>query len=133
MSRKKKLTGRRFAMLPLTVMDHKTVQTLNHAEFRVLMLLAREFNGHNNGGVGVTAEQAREHGIKSKNTFYESLRELESRGLIRKTCHASRVPPRPAMYALTWLPLNDTKYSEAERVPSNKYQQWRNGAMRDTA
>lgn len=121
---KRKITPGRFAMVPRAVLHHQAVTTLNHAAFRVLVLLAGEFNGHNNGAVGLTAGQAEANGIGSKHTFYRSLRELESRGLIETTFPASRVPPRPTMYALTWLPVDQTEYSQARRVASNAYREW---------
>ena len=112
-------------MLPVMVLDSLAVTTLSHAAFRVLVLLAAQFNGHNNGALGITAEQAAGAGIGSNRTLYHSLAELEARRLILATYPASRVPPRPTMWALTWLPLNDTQYSDATRTPSPAYRNWK--------
>ena len=121
----RKKGGKRFAMLPITVLESSAVTSLPHAAFRVLVLLAAQFSGYNNGEIGLTAKQAAEAGIGSDQTFYRSLRELETRLLIQQTYPASRVPPRPTMWALTWLPLNDTRYSQANRTPSHAYRAWK--------
>lgn len=121
--RARRRTPKRFAMLPLQVLESEAVRTLTHAAFRVLMLFAAQFNGHNNGALGVTATQAQEAGI-GRNTFYRSLRALEQRGLLELTARASRVPPRPSMYSLAWLGVDDTEYSRKRAVPTHAYKTW---------
>lgn len=120
----RKTSSGRFAMLPLIVLEHVSVRTLGHAAFRLLVLLAACYNGKNNGALGVTASQVADAGFTNRRTLYRSFRELEQRGLIVRTYPASRVPPRPTMYALTWLPLNDTDYSQSSRVPAHQYRDW---------
>lgn len=114
-----------FAHLPCEVMNHAAVATLTHAQFRVLVLMAGQFNGHNNGAIGLTAEQAKKQGISSENTYRAALKVLEERGLIESTYPASRVPPRPKMYALTWRPVEKTKYSDPRRMATNAYRGWK--------
>jgi hypothetical protein len=121
---RRKKGGARFGMVPHKVFAHVAVRTLSHAAFRVLVLLTMQFAGRNNGGLGLTATQAAESGIRSDNTFYRALRELEEHGLIERTYHASRVPPRPTMYGLAWIALDDTEYSQATRLPSHAYRDW---------
>jgi len=121
---KRKTGGGRFARLPLTVLGHDSVKSLSHAEFRVLVLLAAEFNGRNNGALGITRKQAAENGVGSGHTLYKALRTLEERGLIAQTYPASRVPPRPTMFALTWLSHDDTQWSQSSRVASHSYRHW---------
>lgn len=125
---RRKTTARRFAMLPLHVLESEAVCTLNHAAFRVLVLLAAAYNGSNNGALGVTHRQAAKAGIASRNTLYGALRDLVERGLIEMTFPASRVPPRPTMYAVTWLPANDTEFSAGQRLAAHSYRQWRAAA-----
>lgn len=119
-----KKAGKQFALLPVWLMWHVSVATLEHAEFRALALLTSQYRGKNNGAVGITAAQAIEAGIGSKHTLYRALRKLQSRGLIERTHPASRVPPRPTMYALTWWPVDDTEFSKATRTPSHDYRKW---------
>lgn len=115
--------GKRFAMLPLQVLEHQAVRTLSHAEFRVLTLLAGKFDGKNNGHVGLTKSQAKEQKVCNR-TLYRALSTLEERGLIERTYHSSRTPPRPTMFALAWKPIDDTTYSRSTRLPSHAYREW---------
>lgn len=117
-------TRGRFALLPHAVMRHPAVATLSHAQFRILVLMAGEYCGTNNGALGLTADQAERQGIGSPQTFYAALRELEHRGLIQRTYPASRVPPRPTMYAITWKPIDQTEYSAAVRLASFDFRKW---------
>jgi hypothetical protein len=104
------------------------VITLEHAAFRVLVLFAAQYHGGNNGALGITRDQAAQNGIGSNRTLYKSIRELELRGLIDKTYPASRVPPRPAMYALTWEAVDDTAWSRSERLATHAYREWQPAA-----
>lgn len=121
---KRRTSAGRFARLPLTVLSTKAVTTLAHSEFRVLVLLAAQYNGRNNGALGITHSQAAINGIVSKHTLYKALTALEDRGLIRETYPASRVPPRPKMFALTWISIDDTSWSQRERLPTHNYKTW---------
>jgi DeoR/GlpR family transcriptional regulator of sugar metabolism len=114
----------RFAHLPRKAMDHPAVATLSHAQFRVLVLMAGQYNGKNNGALGLTAKQAAQQGIASERTFYRALQELEERGLIERTFPASRIPPRPTMYAITWREIDDTEYTVQQSPPKNSYRKW---------
>jgi hypothetical protein len=121
---KRSTSSGRFARLPLTLLATPAVTRLSHAEFRVLVLLAAQYNGYNNGALGLTRGQAANQGIGSNRTLYLSLRNLEVRGLVVRTYPASRVPPRPAMYALTWVSVDDTDFSGAERLATHAYREW---------
>lgn len=121
---KKKAKAERFAAIPLRVLYHPAVTTLPHPAFRVLMLLSAAYTGFNNGALGVTAKQAAAAGIGSNHTLYKSLRELSKRGVIVVTYPASRTPPRPTMHAITWRPLDDTKYTQATTTAAHDYRNW---------
>lgn len=116
--------GERFVAIPSRVLEHSAVTTLDHVPFRVLVMLAAEFRGGNNGALSLTAAQAMAKGIGAKNSFYAALKELKSRGLIAETYPASRVPPRPAQFALEWRPLNDTEYTKRTVVASRGFESW---------
>lgn len=125
MSNGRRKRSKRFAMLPQRVLESDAVRTLYHAAFRVLVLLAGQYNGHNSGALGITANQAFENGIRSENTLYAALNELEARGLIHMTCKASRIPPRPTMYELAWVARDDTEFSQKRRLPTHEYRKWK--------
>lgn len=116
---------KQFALLPLDLLIHGAVASLDHGAFRVMVLLAGQYRGRNNGALGLTAKQAMGAGIGSDNTLYRALRLLTERGLIEQTHPASRVPPRPAMYSIAWQAVDDTDYSRATTVPAHTYREWR--------
>lgn len=121
---RRKTTVGRFAKLPLKVLSQAAVTTLSHAAFRILVLMAAQFNGGNNGALGITRNQAAANGIGSDHTLYSAMRTLEERGLIEQTYPASRVPARPTMYALTWISIDDTSWSRTTRIPAHTYRDW---------
>ncbi len=122
---RRKTTAARFAKLPVKVLEHVAVTTLSHATFRIMALLTAQYHGHNNGALGITRSQAAENGIGSDHTVYDALRMLEEHGLIAETYPASRVPPRPTMYALTWVSVDDTSWSRSTRIPAHTYRDWK--------
>ena len=73
--------------------------------------------------LGLSKSQAARQNISNK-TLYKALATLEERGLIERTYPASRVPPRPTMYALMWISIDDTEWSRSTRVPAHSYREW---------
>ena len=120
----KSISTKRFAMLPVQLILHISVTTLDHGSFRILVLLTAEYRGKNNGAIGLTRDQAKAAGVRGKNTLYKGLKDLIERGLIEITHPASRVPPRPAMYALNWLAIDDTEYTKKSRIATHNYRNW---------
>lgn len=111
-------------MLPVKVLNTDAFKTLSHATVHVLVLIAGEYNGHNNGALGLSKTQAASHSISNR-TLYRALRSLEARGLIDRTYHSSRVPPRPTMFALTWVPLDNTNWTTEGVRPAKTYLDWK--------
>ncbi len=114
------MRGDRFSMMPLKVMADPGVVKLTHATFRVLVTLAGQYNGGNNGALGLTQKQAAARNISNK-TLYKALARLEKIDIICITRRASRVPPRPAMFSLTWVSLDNTEYSQETRTPARLF------------
>lgn len=101
----------RFLMLPATVFESPAFRSLSHAEVRVLILLATDYDGGNNGRLALTRSQARLGGVGSNATLDSSLRVLEQRGFIIRTDPGRMRPPQPARFALTWQAMDKTEYS----------------------
>src|SRR5690606_29953608 len=98
-----------FAMLPDEVLRSDACRTLPHPAYRVLVMVAAQYYGQNNGSLTLTRRTAAEYGVGNPHTLDASFRELEARGLIQRTRPGSRLPPRAAMYAISWRPINDPK------------------------
>ncbi len=97
---KRKTGGGRFARLPCSVLDTEAVTSLSHAAFRILVLLAAQYHGGNNGALGLTRSQAAVNGIVSNNTLYRALAALEERGLVEQTYTAKRYVHRQFQYVV---------------------------------
>lgn len=117
---KKSNKAARFAQVPRKVLADPDFIQLTHATRLVLVLLAGQFGGFNNGALGLSKSQAEALGVSNK-TLYRALDELEAIDVIRQTRAASRVPPRPTMYALTWLAVDDTEHSRKTRTPARLF------------
>lgn len=104
--RKRKRFKEHFGALPVRLMEHEAFRTLGYYERSVLLAIAAEYTGKNNGKIALTHAQAEErYGIKGRNRFYDTLEELEWRGLIRRTWAAPRLRQYgdgPSRFLLEW-------------------------------
>ncbi len=105
-----------FCSIPQQVFSGPDVNALSHATFRVLMVLVRQYNGRNNGDLCATEKEMSAFGITSPDTINRAIKELLKRGLIVKTRHGGYSGKdgkrKPALYALTWLPVDDIDQCE---------------------
>jgi hypothetical protein len=97
----------RFARIPVSVLESEACTTLNHAAFKVLVILASQYWGGNNGALALTESRARKYGLKGRDTLYRSLRELEARGLIVCTRRGFKSKKVFTLFALGWEPINN--------------------------
>jgi hypothetical protein len=90
---------------------------------KVLLFLACQFNGRNNGDLSATETMVLSAGLCSGTTAAKALKELEVAGFIVVTRHGHK--RRCNLYALTWLPIDECPNKglelSSERVASNKW------------
>ncbi|TCQ87843.1 MULTISPECIES: hypothetical protein [Pseudomonas] len=86
----------------------------------VLQELCAQFNGRNNGDLSATRTMAEAWGIGSPLTLQKALKELVVGGWILQTrCSVfSRHGSRCALYALSWLPINECPGKDLEVSPT---------------
>lgn len=116
----------RYALLPDDVLMSPAVSTLSLAAFKVLVVLAAQYCGRNNGKLTLPFSVARGYGICSKGTLISALRELADRGLVLET-HKGGLPPYGcSRYALTWRELDpDEAAGKITGSPaSHDYARW---------
>ena len=105
-----------YCSIPQQVFLGPDVNALSHATFRALMVLVRQYNGRNNGDLCATEKEMSAFGITSPDTINRAIKELLKRGLIVKTRHGGYSGKdgkrKPALYALTWLPVDDIDQCE---------------------
>ena len=120
----------RFAMIPQDVWLSEACLTLPYYARVVLIAIAFQYAGRNNGDLSMPWSVAVRFGIRSKEHLVDALRLLLERGLIVKTRQGGRRPLGPTLYAVTWLPIDDlgTKINMGPtRQASNDWATWSSG------
>jgi hypothetical protein len=124
-------SGEHFAALPVGVMDSDAYRWLPSFAVRVLVALAAQYCGINNGGLELTVKEAERFGIK-RTELYAGLKLLAFVGLIKKTVEERKSSGKgvPAKYALTWRPVNEFPAYNilANERPANTWVKFRGDA-----
>ncbi len=97
--------GGRFLALPYAVLDSPAFLNLPAPAIRLLLDVARQYRGDNNGRLLTSDKYLATRGWTSHDTALRARRELEEAGLIFETRRGMR-PNRSAWYAVTWLTLD---------------------------
>lgn len=103
--RTKSRVGGRFLALPHQVLDCPAFIGLSAPATRLLIDIARQFAGANNGKLLVTLSVMKKRGWTSNDTLSRARKELEAAQFIQRTREA-QMPRRAAWYGLCWLPLD---------------------------
>lgn len=118
--------GERYALMPVEVLQSEACRTLPAAQLRVLVALAAQFTGYNNGRLTLPLSAARAFGIGSNDTLNRGLHELMDRGLIQLTKQGGLPPFGCSTYALCWRQLDDPGGHHLMRKPtSDGWKTWR--------
>lgn len=100
-----------YARIPISVLESEAVKTLDHAAFKILVIIASDCWWHpvkmkgRNGTAAFTESFQKKWGFKGRDTLYRALRELTDRGLLVRTRDGQRIRNRFALYGLGWLPI----------------------------
>lgn len=108
-SKGRKGSGRGFAAIPRDVIYSKDFSKLRGNAIRLLVLLAAQFKGHNNGDLTASFNCLQELGFSSKGTLSSATDELLKANFLVRTRDGffSNPGSQCALYALTWLPVNE--------------------------
>jgi hypothetical protein len=131
---KRRLNGRHYAMVPCEVLTSEACNTLPASACRVLLAIAAQFRGKNNGDLALTWATARPFGINSKKQLVDSLSMLRERGLIEQTRQGGKKPLGPSLYAVTWMPIDDLNgkiNSGPTMIAKNTWVDWPSAPQRD--
>ncbi len=110
--------GSRFLALPHVVMDSEAFRNLSGPALRLLLDIARQYDGDNNGRLVACSKYLRTRGWSSEGTASRARKELEASRLIVETRKGMR-PNRATWYALTWLVFD---WSPDMDLPRNQFQ-----------
>jgi hypothetical protein len=120
-----KIKGRRsdytsYAGIPRVVMDHPDYIGLGGNAVKLLLELARQYKGLNNGDLSASFSQMSKRGFKSKTTLKSALDELLQANLITQTRTGVFTNPggKCALFALVWLPIHECSGKHLEVSPS---------------
>jgi len=94
----------RFAAIPHAVLVDPTFAELSGRALKLLLAVLSQFVGNNNGHLTATPSRMKAFGLRSKDSLAKSIQELIDFGYIVRT--RSQECRLPALYAITWLPLN---------------------------
>ena len=124
MARKSNSRGRakngRYAGIPHSVMESESYWLSSGNALKLLLELVKQYNGRNNGNLSAAFSVLKSRGWRSKKTLSRCLTELLKRGLIVKTREGWFRNPgaRCALYALTWLPIDECEGKDLELGPT---------------
>lgn len=109
-----------FAGIPRIVLESPDFRGLSHPAKTLLLVLAYKYRGKNNGDLSASFTQMRTWGFGSKTTLAKALTELLRANLIVRTREGRFCNPggHCALYALTWLPINECPGKRIEVAPT---------------
>lgn len=94
-----------FLALPWSVLDSPSYGRLSHAARSLLLEIARQYVGDNNGRLLASAAYLSKRGWKSADVITRAKRDLLSGGFIHETVRGHR-PNKASWYAVTWQALD---------------------------
>lgn len=112
-------SGPRFFRLESRLVQSPGHRALSFVARVVLQELMAQYNGENNGDLSATRTMAKDWGIGSDNTLRSALKELEaSNWIVQTRCSVfNKHGARCALYALSWLPIDECPGKELEVLP----------------
>lgn len=117
----------RFIALPVAVLDCPAYAQLSMHARALLLEVARQFAGDNNGRLLLSRDYMAKRGWKSNDMLTKAKRELLNGGFIHETVMGHR-PNKASWYAVTWRTLDRIPGYDAGAVES-----FRRGAYNETA
>lgn len=119
----RKKTG---AWVPNEVLQSQAYKDLSCGTKNVLIALAAQYRGENNGDLSVSVTVLTPYGITSPDTIWRAERVLRQHRLIRRTRKGMKQKNTPSLYALTWRSI-DKCDGKIGRLSANVAgNEWRN-------
>ena len=125
MARTKHKQKASFAGIPRVVMECPDYINLNGSAVKLLIEMACQFKGGNNGDLCPAWTLMKERGFCSKTTLSKAIKELLQAEMILLTRQGHFIKNKASLYALTWAPIDECsgKYLEVlpTRIPSRNF------------
>ena len=100
-------TTQPFLSLPHNVLDHESFRTLSPRAAKLLIDIAAQFRGYNNGDLCAPLSVMKKRGWKSSDQLFKARKELLDRGLILTSRQGGL--NKCSLFALTWFQIDDCK------------------------
>ncbi|MDO9313351.1 MAG: hypothetical protein Q7T97_02250 [Burkholderiaceae bacterium] len=100
-----KRDGRQFVLLPHVVLESPGYRLATHPARSLLIDIAMQYTGHNNGKLVACAKYLKVKGWNSNATIVRARHDLIDCGLLIETRKGAR-PNKAAWFALSWLDLD---------------------------
>ncbi|MFW8744843.1 hypothetical protein [Mesorhizobium japonicum] len=94
----------RYIAFPASVLDSNTFHSLNYSARSLLIDIASQFKGQNNGKLVACESFLMPRKWKSKTTIHSALKELLESGLLIMTRRGAR-PNKASWFGVAWYPL----------------------------
>lgn len=121
---------RPFAGVSHDVIDSHAFSDLSGEAVRVLLIVARQHNGINNGELQAAHSYMKPRGVGSEHTLQKAIAQLISHGFLYRT-RGRGIDPRtgentPARYAITWASLTkNRKHLHCDDFVFNAFEKWK--------
>lgn len=116
-----------YSPVPHELVDSAAYADLQGEAIRLLMIVARQWNGQNNGQLHASFSYCQARGIGSKSTLQKAVASLIAHGFLFRTRSHGFIDGKniPARYACTWLPLTkNRKGLWCDGFVLNAYKKW---------
>ena len=94
-----------FVMFPWDVLNHETFRTLSPRATKLLIDIAAQYRGNNNGDLSATLSLMRDRGWNSSDQLDKAKKELVGKDVIRVARQGGL--NKCNLYALTWFPIDE--------------------------
>ena len=118
-------TTQPFLSLPHNVLDHDRFRTLSPRATKLLIDIAAQYRGCNNGDLCAPLSVMRKRGWKSNDQLFKARNELLDRELILTSRQGGR--NKASLFALTWLQIDDCKGKldiQSTTVAPHNWKRW---------
>jgi hypothetical protein len=106
---RRRLTGRQtihsFVRFPHELLNHQNFSTLSTRATKLLIDIASQYNGRNNGDLCAPLSKMRNRGWNSSDQLFKAKKELEGKGLIRVSRQGGL--NKCNLYAMTWFSIDE--------------------------
>ena len=122
---KNRKSGSSYLGLPHYLINHRNFQSLSPRATKLLIDIAAQYRGSNNGDLCAPMSLMRERGWRSSDQLFKARKELLDRGLIVTSRQGGL--NKCSLFALTWLPIDECQRKldiSSSITPSHLWEKW---------